>query len=62
MTNNDKKLLSQMVKAGKFNWEIAELLREKTKLDTQKMIKSMGSKYCLHPSNSPVKDIYGIQG
>lgn len=59
MTSNDKKLLSQMVKAGKFNFEIVELLRQKQADDTKIMIKKLGTKYCLHPSNAPIKGSYG---
>lgn len=59
MTPNDKKLLSQMIKAGKFNDDIIEFLRQKMEDDTKTMIKRMGNKYCLHPDNSPQKGTYG---
>lgn len=60
MTLNDKKLLNQMIKAGRFNMEIAQLLRQKTEDDTKSIIKQMGEKYCCHPSNAPAKGNYGI--
>lgn len=58
MNKNDQKLLSQMIKAGKFNMEIADLLKQKYADDTKEMIKTMGSKYALHPANAPVKGTY----
>lgn len=60
MTNNDKKLLTQMIRAGRFNNEIIGFLQEKQAGDTKEMIKKMGVKYCLHPANAPVKGSYGI--
>ena len=60
MTAQDRKLLSQMVKAGKFNMEIVALLQQKTAHDAKRMIKKMGNKYCCHPDNSPAKGNYGI--
>lgn len=60
MTKTDKILLNQMLKAGKFNMEIASLLRIKMEKDAKAMIKKMGTKYCCHPDNAPVKGNYGI--
>jgi hypothetical protein len=55
MSENDKNLLSQMVSAGRFNFEIVELLRKKQAHDSLEMISQMGEKYCCHPKNSPNK-------
>lgn len=60
MKNSDRKLLSQMINAGKFNFEIVELLQIKQKEDTKRMIEQLGTKYALHPSNSPAKGNYGF--
>ena len=58
MKNSDRKLLRQMINAGKFNFEIVELLQIKQKEDTKRMIEQLGTKYALHPSNSPAKGTY----
>lgn len=51
MTLNDKHLLSQMIRAGRFNGAIYDLLVEQNKIDAKKKIKEMGSKWCCHKSN-----------
>ena len=55
MTDNDKKLLGQMIKAGRFNGAIYDLLVENNKQRTKKMIRKMGTKWCLHPANAVKK-------
>lgn len=59
MTNTDKQLISQMIKAGHFN-AVYDLLCQKVDLDAKEIIAKMGNKYCCHPDNSPVKGNYGI--
>jgi hypothetical protein len=60
MSESDKNLLKQMIHAGLFNEGLINLLQQKQKEDTKQMVEMMGTKYCLHPSNSPVKGTYGI--
>lgn len=57
---NDKKLLSQMIRAGIFNEEIVKLMRVQHEVDSKKIIKQMGEKWCCHPANAPQKGNYGI--
>ena len=52
MNANDKSLLRQMIKAGRFNYPIYELLVEHNRIKAKEMIDGMGSKWCLHPANS----------
>lgn len=52
MTKNDKHLLGQMIRAGRFNYAIYELLCTSNKQKTQEMIKKMGAKWCCHPDNA----------
>ena len=51
MTKNDKKLLSQMISAGRFSYEMYELLVEQNKANAKSMIKKMGNKWVCHPDN-----------
>lgn len=51
MTKNDKKLLSQMIEAGRFSYEMYEMLVEQNKQDSKAMIKKMGNKWLCHPDN-----------
>lgn len=51
MTPNDKQLLSQMIRAGRFNGSIYDLLVEQNKINAQEKIKEMGDKWCCHPKN-----------
>jgi hypothetical protein len=60
MTENDRKIIKDLVRAGKFDDEIIGFLAEKRAVDTKRMIAEMGSKYCLHPTHSPKKGTYGI--
>lgn len=59
-SSNDKKLLSQMIRAGIFNEDIVKLMRSQHEADSKKIIKQMGAKWCCHPSNAPQKGVYGI--
>ena len=52
MNANDQNLLKQMIRAGKFNYPIYELLIEHNAIQAKEMIKKMGDKWCLHPANS----------
>jgi len=51
MTKNDKSLLSQMIYAGRFNYQIYELLCEQNALNSKAAIKKMGNKWVCHPDN-----------
>lgn len=55
MTKNDKNLLGQMIRAGRFNGPIYDLLVENNKQTAKQMIKKMGTKWCLHPDNAVKK-------
>lgn len=52
LTDNDKHLLKQMIAAGKFNYDIYELLVQYNKDRAKEMIQQMGAKWCLHPLNA----------
>ena len=52
MTKNDKSLISQMIRAGRFNYEIYELLCKQNAVNSKTAIKKMGNKWCCHPDNS----------
>lgn len=51
MTKNDKKLLGQMIEAGRFSFAMYELLVKQNELDSKAMIKKMGNKWVCHPDN-----------
>ena len=51
-------MITQMIRAGRFNPEICELLRQKQVEDAKKMIKQMGERYCCHAVNAPKKGAY----
>jgi len=51
MTKNDKKLLSQMIEAGRFSYEMYEMLVEQNKQASKAMIKKMGSKWVCAKEN-----------
>lgn len=53
MTKNDKKLLCQMIAAGKFNQEIYELLCKYNEERSKALVRTMGAKWCMHPIHSP---------
>lgn len=55
MTDNDKRLLSQMIAAGRFNGAIYDLLVINNKQRAKQMIEELGSKWCLHPDNAAKK-------
>jgi hypothetical protein len=52
MTENDKYLLGQMIRAGRFNYAIYELLCESNEKNAKDMIAKMGAKWCCHPDNA----------
>jgi hypothetical protein len=52
LTDNDRSLLKQMLHAGRFNYEIYELLIQHNKDRAKEMIAQMGTKWCLHPLNA----------
>lgn len=58
MNNTDKNMITQMIRAGRFNPKICELLRQKQVEDSKKMIKQMGERYCCHANNAPKKGAY----
>jgi hypothetical protein len=58
MNNTDKNMITQMIRAGRFNPEMCELLRQKQAEDSKKMIKQMGERYCCHANNAPKKGAY----
>jgi hypothetical protein len=51
MTKNDKKLLGQMIEAGRFSYAMYELLVKQNELDSKAIIKRMGNKWVCHPDN-----------
>ncbi len=51
MTKNDKKLLKEMIEAGRFSYAMYELLVELNAANSKAMIKKMGSKWVCHPDN-----------
>lgn len=51
MTKNDKKLLGQMIEAGRFSFAMYELLVKQNEVDSKAMIKKMGNKWVCHPDN-----------
>jgi hypothetical protein len=60
MKQSDRKLLGQLLSAGKFDEEIVEFLSQIRQEDTKRMIKEMGTKWALHPANAPKRGNYGI--
>ena len=51
MTKNDKKLLKEMIEAGRFSYAMYELLVDLNAANSKAMIKKMGSKWVCHPDN-----------
>jgi len=49
-TENDKSLIRQMIRAGRFN-SIYDLIVEDNEKKAQLATVAMGTKWCLHPSN-----------
>lgn len=50
MTDNDKSLLVQMMKAGRYN-AIYDFMPEYNFQKSQEVIQQMGNKWCCHPDN-----------
>jgi len=51
MTKNDKNLLKQMIEAGRFSYQMYELLIAQNEANSKAMIKRMGNKWVCHPDN-----------
>lgn len=51
MTKNDKKLLTQMIEAGRFSYPMYELLVEQNRLESKAMVKKMGDKWVCAKAN-----------
>lgn len=51
MTSNDRNLLGQMIRRGKFNWDIYDLLVKQNAINSKAMVKKMADKWCCHPNN-----------
>lgn len=51
MNKNDKNLIKQMIVAGRFNYDIYELLVKHNQQRAKESIKSIGNKWCCHPDN-----------
>ena len=53
--NNDTNLMTQMIKANHFNWEIYQLLCKQNDMKSKAMIESMGNKWVCHKDNQVKK-------
>jgi len=51
MTNNDKNLIQQLIRAGKF-WVVEDFMPEYNLLKSKEIIEQMGDKWCCHPDNA----------
>ena len=51
MTDNDKSLLIQLMKAGRYD-AIYDLMPQYNLEKSQEIIQSMGNKWCCHPENA----------
>ena len=51
MTKNDKKLLGQMIEAGRFSWDIYAVLCKQNAIKSKDIIKAMGNKWVCHKDN-----------
>ena len=51
MTDNDKSLLIQLMKAGRYD-AIYDLMPQYNFEKSQEIIQSMGNKWCCHPENA----------
>ncbi len=51
MTKNDRKLVAQMIKAGRYSWGLYQIMIEQNALDSKALIKQMGSKWLCHRDN-----------
>lgn len=54
MTENDKSLIIQMMKAGRHN-AVYDLMPQYNMIKSQEIIKTMGAKWCCHPDNAVKK-------
>ena len=54
MTDNDKNLLIQLMKAGRYD-AIYDLMPQYNMLKSQEIIKDMGNKWCCHSENAVKK-------
>lgn len=50
MTNNDAKLIGQMMKAGRYD-AVLDFMPQYNLEKSKQIIESMGSKWCCHPDN-----------
>jgi hypothetical protein len=54
MTENDKNLIQQMIRAGKMD-KILDFMPEYNLVKSKEIIKQMGNKWCCHPDNAVKK-------
>ena len=54
MTENDKNLIQQMIRAGKMD-RIIDFMPEYNLVKSKEIIKQMGNKWCCHPDNAVKK-------
>jgi hypothetical protein len=51
MTNNDKSLIQQLIRAGKY-WVVEDFMPEYNRIKSKEIIEKMGNKWCCHPDNA----------
>ena len=51
MTNNDKSLIQQLIRAGKYS-VVMDFMPEYNMLKSKEIIEKMGNKWCCHPDNA----------
>jgi hypothetical protein len=51
MTNNDKSLIQQLIRAGKY-WVVEDFMPEYNRIKSREIIEQMGNKWCCHPDNA----------
>jgi hypothetical protein len=54
MTENDKSLIQQMIRAGKMD-RIIDFMPEYNLIKSKEIIEQMGNKWCCHPDNAVKK-------
>jgi len=54
MTENERKLIKQMIQAGKMD-KIIDFMPEYNLVKSKEIIKQMGNKWCCHPDNAVKK-------
>jgi hypothetical protein len=54
MTENDKNLIQQMIRAGKMD-RIIDFMPEYNLIKSKEIIEQMGNKWCCHPDNAVKK-------